>query len=113
MFGEWRKKNIKVMSPVQFTNTAFPTTPQANIPHLKIIDQDSKQVAREAREAIHIRINKPALNHNPEKLYVPEIFNHLLGADGSSNVIDSDLPQYHAHLALQSNKFFRVVCLAN
>ena len=33
--------------------------PRANISHFKIIGQDSKQVAREAKEAIHIRINNP------------------------------------------------------
>ena len=38
--------------------------PRANIFHFKILDQDSKQVAREAREAIHIRIdNHPQLKH--------------------------------------------------
>ena len=41
--------------------------PNSNISHFKIIDQDSKQVAMEAREAIHIRINNLALNHNMGK----------------------------------------------
>ena len=31
----------------------------------------------EAREAIHITIKNPALNHNMEKMYIPEIFNNL------------------------------------
>ena len=45
--------------------------PKANISHFKIINQDSKQVAREAREAIHIRINNPALNCNMGKSVHP------------------------------------------
>ena len=50
--------------------------PKAN----KIIDWDSKQVAKEAREAIHTRINYPALNWIMEKMHIPEILNNLLGA---------------------------------
>ena len=41
---------------------------------LKITDQDSKQVVGEAREAIHIRINNPVLNHNVGKMHMSEIF---------------------------------------
>ena len=71
--------------------------PKANISHFKIIDQESKQVAREAREAIHIRINNPALNHDMGKMYIPEIFNNLFGADVSTNESNplgvSDNPQ--------------------
>ena len=43
--------------------------PSANISHFKIIYQDKNQVAREDREAIHIRINNLALNHNTGKMY--------------------------------------------
>ena len=47
---------------------AFPTTiPEPTSPTYKIIHQDSKQVATEAREAIHIRINNPALTITEEK----------------------------------------------
>ena len=52
--------------------------PIANISHFKIIDQDNKQVGREAREAIHIRTNKLALHHNVGKMYILEIFNNFL-----------------------------------
>ena len=45
---------------------------------LKIIDQDSKQVSREAREAIHTRRTNPALNCNIGKMYIPNTFNQLL-----------------------------------
>ena len=37
---------------------------KADISHSKIIDQDRKQVSREAREAIHIKRTNPVLNHN-------------------------------------------------
>ena len=45
-------KNTTVRPPVQFTNTMSNNHSRANMSHFKIIDQDSKQVAREAREAI-------------------------------------------------------------
>ena len=78
--------------------------PQAYIScYLEVV----KQVAREARKAIHIRISNPAFNCNTRKMYIPEIFNHLLGADRSSNessqVADSDLPlrSHSLHLSRQ------------
>ena len=65
------------MSSVHFTDTAFPTTIPSQLALLQIIEQDNKQAAREASEAIHIRINIPALSYNTGTMY---IFNHLLGA---------------------------------
>ena len=59
--------------------------PRTIIGHFKIIDQDNKQVAIEVREVIHIRISNPALNCSMGKMYIPEIFNNLLGADGSTS----------------------------
>ena len=52
--------------------------PKADISQFKILDQDRKQVSREAREAIHIRRNKPALNHNIGKMKIPKIFSQIL-----------------------------------
>ena len=37
-------------------------SPKAYISQFNIIDQDRKQISSEAREAIHIRRNNPALN---------------------------------------------------
>ena len=54
--------------------------PKADISHFKITDQDSKQVSREARKAIQIRRTNPVLNYNIGKMYIPNIFNQLLGA---------------------------------
>ena len=103
---------------MQFTHTAFPTNhPWAYIPHFKIIDQDRKQIARDAREAIHIRINNHALKYNTEKMYILEIFNHLLQADRSSNdsdqMVHSDLPHSHIHFIIPNNRFLRAVGLTN
>ena len=90
--------------------------PKAQIPHFKIIDQESRQVARDAREAICIRINT-ALNNNTGKMDIPEIFSYLLGADRSTNesnqVVDSDLIQGHMYFTIPNNRLFRAVCLAN
>ena len=90
---------------------------QNNICHFKIIDHDSKQDAREARESIQIQINNAAHNCNVDKIYISETFNHLLGADRSSSesnqVIDSDLPQGCTHLTIPIIRFSRIVCLTN
>ena len=56
--------------------------PKANISQFKIIDQDRKQVSR---EAIHIRRNNPALNHNIGKLNIPKIFNQILGTSHNTS----------------------------
>ena len=49
-------------------------------------------------------MNTPALNCNTGKMYVPEIFNHLLGADGSTNmsnqVIEVDLQQVYTEVVI-------------
>ena len=70
------------MSPLKFTYTAVQQTPlcQDLLP-FKLTDQDSKQVAREAREAIHMRIHNPGLSQNTGKMNILEIFNCLLGPD--------------------------------
>ena len=65
--------------------------PKADICQFTIIDQDSKQVSREAREAIHIRKNNHAFNCNIGKMNIPKIFNKVLStsygtsADVSTN----------------------------
>ena len=50
--------------------------PKVNISQLKIIDQDRKQVSR---EAMHLRKYNPALIQNIGKLNIPKIFNQILG----------------------------------
>ena len=56
-----------------FQHSSFNTHPKADISQFKIMDQDRKQVSREAREAINIRRNNPALNHNMGKMNIPKI----------------------------------------
>ena len=43
---------------------------QATISKFKIIDQDRKQVTREAGKVIHVRINNTAIKHNTGKMYI-------------------------------------------
>ena len=65
--------------------------PQADISHFRVIDQDSKQVVR---EAIHIRISSLILNCNNVNMHISIIFNSLLGvcrsSDGSGQAEDQD-----------------------
>ena len=98
-----KEHNSRVTSAI-YKHSISNNHPSANISHFNIIEQDSTQIAREAREVIHITINNPGLSHNTGTMYIPEIFNHLLGVDGSTSefnqVVDSDLPQGHAHLSI-------------
>ena len=64
---------------------------KGDISHFKIIYQDSKHVSKEVRETMHIRRTNPVLNCNIDKLYIPNIFNQLLGAtDNSSTGISTN-----------------------
>ena len=111
------KEHNSNISSVIYQHSVSKDHAKANISHSQIIDQDSKQVASKVREAIHIRINNPALNHNMGKMCMPEIFNNLLGADGSTSDANplgiSHHRQSHNHLTILSNRFTRAVCLAN
>ena len=87
---------------------------EANIFHFQDNRPRCKQVAR---EAIHIRINNPALQMLHRKIYIQEIISHPIGAERSSSqsnqVLDSDLPQGCIHLIFLNNRFSRAVCFAN
>ena len=61
-----KEHNSHITSAI-YQHTVSNNDHRADISHFKIMDQDSKQVAREAREAIHIRINNPSLNYKQEK----------------------------------------------
>ena len=64
------------MQLLQFMFTvSLKNHPSADISYPRVIDQDCKQVVREVLQAIHIRINNLALNHNTGKMHIPEIFN--------------------------------------
>ena len=93
------------------------TTAYAKISHFIVKDPDSKEGARDTSKAIHIRINNLSLNHNTVKMYIPEIFNNLLGANSLSNgsveIVDPDLPEGHTDLTIPSNRFSKAMCFLN
>ena len=49
------------------------------VDQFKVIDQEKSQIAREAKEAIHIRKMDPELNRNVGKMVIPHIFDSILG----------------------------------
>ena len=77
----------------------------------KVIDQEKSQIAREAKEAIHIRRADPELNRNVGKLVIPHIFNSILGIkprnprisllfsqENRSEDTDRALTQFHLYI---------------
>ena len=53
--------------------------PLPKVDQFKVIDQKKSQIAREAKEAIHIRKADPGLNRNVGKMGMPQIFDSILG----------------------------------
>ena len=54
--------------------------PLPSINDFNIIDKESSQITREAKEATHIRRLGPSLNRNIGNMSIPHCFDHLLGA---------------------------------
>ena len=82
---------------------------KANTSQFKITDQDRKQVSR---EAIHTRGNNPALNHNIGKLYIPKIFNHILGATHNTNAdVSTNYNAKQNPSSSHSNRLIRAINL--
>ena len=54
--------------------------PLPSISNFSIIDKDSSQITREAKEAIHIRRLDPNLNRNIGKMSIPHCFDPLISA---------------------------------
>ena len=67
--------------------------PQPNVDQFKVIDQEKSQIAREAKEAIHIRKLDPELNRNIGKMVIPRVFDSLLGIKPRNPRIASLLSQ--------------------
>ena len=85
--------------------------PKGNISQFKIIDQDRKQVSR---EAIHIRRNNPALNHNIGKIKIPKIFNQILGTShNTSTEVPTNFNAQQNTSSSHSNRATRVTNLHN
>ena len=86
---------------------------KADISQFTIIDQDRKQVSREAREAIHIRKNNSALNCNIGKMNIPKIFNLVLGTSYSTRTDVSTNPTDQNYDNPSSNRATRTINLPN
>ena len=97
-----------------FQHTIIHNHPKADISQFTIIDQDRKQVSREAREAIHIRKNNPALNFNIAKMNIPKIFNQILGTSYSTSADVSTNPNdQNNNNPSSSNRATRAINLHN
>ena len=67
--------------------------PLPKVDQFKVIDQEKSQIAREAKEAIHIRKEDPELNRNVGKMVIPHIFDPILGIKPKNPRIASLLSQ--------------------
>ena len=79
------KEHDPSTTSVIFLHSSAHNHPKTDISLFKSIHQDRKQVSREGREAIHIRRNNPALNHNICKMTIPKIFNQILGTNNTTS----------------------------
>ena len=85
--------------------------PKEDISWFKILDQDRKQVSR---EAIQIRRNNPALNPNIGKMNIPKIFYQILNTDNNSSAEDSTNSNNQPNpTAISSNRGTRATNLFN
>ena len=91
--------------------------PPPNIDQFKVIDQEKSQIAREAKEAIHIRKLDPELNRNVGKMVIPYVFDSLLGIkpknpriasllsqEVGSQDIGINLAQFHSYIDKRVNR---------
>ena len=53
--------------------------PLPKIDQVKVLDHEKSQIAREAKEAIHITKADPEPNRNVGKMVIPHIFDSILG----------------------------------
>ena len=60
-----------------------------NIDQFKVIDQEKTQIAREAKEAIHIQKEDPELNRNVGKMVIPCVFDPIFGIKRKNPCISS------------------------
>ena len=86
-----KKHNPSPTSTI-FQHSIANNHPKAYISQFTVIDQDRKQVCREAMKATHVRKNNAALNHNVGEVNIPEIFNQVLETYYSSSTDVSTNP---------------------
>ena len=82
------KENSTSSTSAIFQHSTTCNHPKADILQFKILEQDRNMFPREAREAIHIRRNNPALNHNIGKMNIPKNFNQISNTDNNSRAED-------------------------
>ena len=80
------KEHSTSSTSVIFQHSTTCNHPKTDTSQFKILDQDRKQVSR---EAIHIRRNNPSLNCNIGRMNISKIFNQILNTDNNSNAEDS------------------------
>ena len=108
------KEHYTSISSTIYQHSSIHNHPKADISQFKIIDQDNKQSFREDREAIHIRRSNPALHHNLGKMYIPNIFNLLLGTTNKLSAEISTRPNILLNPpTISSTRFTRAVHLHN
>ena len=91
-----KEHNTSTISAI-FQQSSTHNYSKANISQFKIIDQDRKQDFGEAREAILIRRNNPALCCHMCKMNIPNIFNQILGKNNTTSTdfsTNSNIPQF-------------------
>ena len=74
--------------------------PLPNIDQFKVIDQEKFQIAREAKEAIHIQKGDPELTSSVGKMVIPHVFDPILGINPKNPCISSLLFQSLDHRIL-------------
>ena len=77
---EWVKEHSKEGSnSAIYQHCSTKGHPCPNVDQFKVIDQEKSQIAREAKEAIHIQKLDPELNRNVGKVVIPHVFDSLFG----------------------------------
>ena len=89
-----------------------PSTP--NVDQFKVIDQEKSQIAREAKEAIHIQKLDPELNRNVGKMVIPHVFDSLLGIKPKNPLVASLLSQElgSQDIGINLTQFHSCICRA-
>ena len=91
---EWVKKHSKEGSnSAIYQHCSTKGHPPPNFDQFKVIDQEKSQIAREAKEAIHIQKLDPELNRNVGKMVIPHVFDSLLGIKPKNPCVASLLSQ--------------------
>ena len=88
--GDRLKEHLRAPSPIhQYSSTSgHPISPNC----FKIIHRESKDVSRNIKEAMFIRVNDPSLSRNIGKYQLPHIWDQVL-----QDTPTLQLPQHYVH----------------